>query len=709
MKYYIPTSSLNFNNIFSTESISPAAFYKLRGYGYSRWFSVSENNQDGAVLLYDEPHSFSRPKSDLEDHPMMLEIRTDEKFPRLKDGVFYSNHTIYFNVTNCRVIFFSEDAKRTVWSLSEGSLETKLADWYLKRALVRSFDGAFPSLDGAADVQVDESTLMHDLLVNKMRGFLFGYYIGANLSAQSEDVKRLNVLREIQNVFAAIAASPKRKASLSQTARLSELNAEFRDTDSFWLELVAAAKGVQNAENVLGVLQRHHVEVPLFDLCKLGESLHAGALADNKALTWIKWAIEKRKDLMSAKCKMLQVSDEEAVVADGKLVKVYGDNIGKGLDERLFTVWVNEVLVSKQFSGKISPSREVLSDALTVVAKKVTGEKWEGSDVRTFLNQLRYHVRGGAFEQTWDNGVLSSVAAVVLKGDDWEQLLRFMQSNGMTDYRLAFAVYGTLNGFANLPRDFADLLLGSDVDHVYWQEVYGEFWGQLHGTSLCFDEKGNAEGGALRDRVLSFFDSKNFTYRATKNCSKAKLRNGLLLALDSVGADGNVAGLLSCLNDKYADYGWGKSKKPFKQLQAKLIAPILPGLEPSGTTKKNALKSSTGSDRDSVADTKLNLLDDKSWIDVCAERIADAKSKARFLEDMEWFVGNHQVVYHDKRKGNVAGVYNGKGRANVQVLERLTSFLTKKATPKVGMEWVSEMYAKIPVRDILAYLKDSYV
>ena len=709
MKYYIPTSSLNFNNIFSTESISPAAFYKLRGYGYSRWFSVPENNQDGAVLLYDEPHSFSRPKSDLEDHPMMLEIRTDEKFPRLKDGVFYSNHTIYFNVTNCRIIFFSEDDKQTVWSLSEGSLETKLADQYQKRMLVRSFDGAFPSLDGVTGVPVDESTLMQDLLVNKMRGFLLGYYIGANLSAQSEDVKRLNVLREIQNVFAAIAASPERKASTSQTKRLSELNAEFRETDPFWSELVVAAKGVRNAENVLGVLRNHHVDVPLFDLCKLGEGLHVGALADNKALTWIKRAIEKRKDLMSAKCQMLRVGEEEAVVADGKLVKVSGGSIGNELYERLFTVWVNEVLVSKQFSGKISPLREALSDTLTVVAKKVIGQQWEGSEVRTFLNQLRYHVRGGAFEQAWDNGALSSVAAVVLKGDDWEQLLRFMQGNGMTDYRLAFAVYGTLNGFANLPRDFTDLLLGRNVDHAYWQEVYEEFWGQLHGTGLCFDEDGSAEGGALRDRVLSFFDSKDFLYRATKNCTKAKLRNGLLLALDRVGADGDVAVLLSCLNDKYADYGWGKSKKPFKQLQAKLIAPILPGLESSGEAKKKAVKPSADSERNSIAGTKPNLLDDKSWINVCSERIADAKAKARFLEDIEWFVGNHQAVYHDKKKGNVVGVYNGKGRANIQVLERLTSFLTKKETPKVGMEWVSEIYAKIPVRDILAYLKDNYV
>lgn len=27
MKYYIPTSSLNFNNILSTESVSPKIFY----------------------------------------------------------------------------------------------------------------------------------------------------------------------------------------------------------------------------------------------------------------------------------------------------------------------------------------------------------------------------------------------------------------------------------------------------------------------------------------------------------------------------------------------------------------------------------------------------------------------------------------------------------------------------------------------------------
>ena len=74
MKYYIPTSSLNFNNILSTESISPKAMYKKRGYGYSRWFTVEENNIEHTTLLFDTLCVFDRPISDIEDHAMLIEI-----------------------------------------------------------------------------------------------------------------------------------------------------------------------------------------------------------------------------------------------------------------------------------------------------------------------------------------------------------------------------------------------------------------------------------------------------------------------------------------------------------------------------------------------------------------------------------------------------------------------------------------------------------
>ena len=70
--------------------------------------------------------------------------------------------------------------------------------------------------------------------------------------------------------------------------------------------------------------------------------------------------------------------------------------------------------------------------------KNVIGKDWDNSPIRAYLNQLRRHVRGEEFNQPWDNGVLSSIAAVLIKGDDWEQLLHFMQSKGIV--RLPFSI-----------------------------------------------------------------------------------------------------------------------------------------------------------------------------------------------------------------------------------------------------------------------------
>lgn len=74
------------------------------------------------------------------------------------------------------------------------------------------------------------------------------------------------------------------------------------------------------------------------------------------------------------------------------------------------------------------------------------------------------------------------MSAVLIKGDEWELLLNFMQSKGMYDYRIAFALYGVLNGFANMTRDFTDLLLTTESG--YLSKVYREMYGQLLEKSI---------------------------------------------------------------------------------------------------------------------------------------------------------------------------------------------------------------------------------
>lgn len=73
-KYYIPTTSLNFNNILSSESVSPHSFFERRGFGYPRWFNIPENPLENSIVLYENFGCFDLPVTDVESHPMIIEV-----------------------------------------------------------------------------------------------------------------------------------------------------------------------------------------------------------------------------------------------------------------------------------------------------------------------------------------------------------------------------------------------------------------------------------------------------------------------------------------------------------------------------------------------------------------------------------------------------------------------------------------------------------
>ena len=73
MKLYIPTCTLNFNNIFATASISPKIFYSKRGFGNKRYYEVEPNNLENVVTLYSRIPVF-RIETDIENYPIIIEI-----------------------------------------------------------------------------------------------------------------------------------------------------------------------------------------------------------------------------------------------------------------------------------------------------------------------------------------------------------------------------------------------------------------------------------------------------------------------------------------------------------------------------------------------------------------------------------------------------------------------------------------------------------
>ena len=124
---YIPTTTLNFNNIMSSESISPKAFYSMREYGYKTWHNVDENPLDNSMLLYEEMPVVNREISDYDDYPMVIAVTVSEEvFDDFSitniPGVLQYEKTIYLNPTNTTIFFDSEEHKRIALSKSESSL-----------------------------------------------------------------------------------------------------------------------------------------------------------------------------------------------------------------------------------------------------------------------------------------------------------------------------------------------------------------------------------------------------------------------------------------------------------------------------------------------------------------------------------------------------------------------------------------------------------
>ena len=764
MKYYIPTSSLNFNNILSTESISPKVFYEKRGFGYSRWWSIDENNIENITLLFDSPHQFERPSSDIEDHEMLIEINTNDEYNKITDGVYYSDKTIYLNPWQTKIYFFSDSVKRTVLSLSDSSLETKMVRLYQRQIIVASFDGKYPIIrDGITVNPEDTNTYIEeDYIINKMKGLLYGYYIGANLSSTKEQIRKLDSLREIQNIFSSVVSSYDKVPSLSQRNRLNELFDFLEHQQPLYLDLEKEVGSQEIVNRLFDVLKRYGYSFQTIDRNTLITGLQSDK-EHNPSIIWIKKEISKAESLIGSSKKLLNPENAEIIVSSKEKL-VSQKAISDKFSAKLFIYWVNNVLCSNSFNGKINSLKESLSDEITKDAKNIIGVDWDNSPVRTYLNQLRRHIRGEEFNQEWNNGLLSSMAAVLIKGDEWEQLLYFMQNKGMYDYRLAYAIYGVLNGFANLTRDFTDLLLNQQSR--YLADVYCEFYGQLHEKIISNEiirenvtendsNKGlnissvpqkiqNVSINQWRHDILSFASS-------IIKRDKKKLLKSLEEALGQNGENQDYFIFMKTLKDFE---GWRPGKKGpsavWKRMQENYVLDYdqriekerndsiknkgiyertlfdIPenSIQQSRDTCKNGfsrIESKHGnkhSEKDNnkflttnhPSSKEVSILKDTSWIEDCASMITNTKASKQFITDMGWFVENHGESYHDKKKNNrVRGHYWGHDTSNKRVLERLRAYMENKLTPKnEKMKWLAGIYTNIPINKIMDHLYKIY-
>lgn len=362
-KFYIPTSSLNFNNILSTESVSPKAFYTCRKFGYGRWTSIPENSCDFAVTLYDHPGLFARTQSDLEDHPLLIEYSTDEEFKKVGDGIYVCDHTLYFNPAITRFIFFTEQDKTVALSLTESSLETKLVSVYRQRISVETFEKRYVPIGIHEPDKVNEVEVEKDRQINRLKGLLYGYYVGASVAVAPELVKQLGAYLQIQNIFAAIVSSASHIPTDAQRGQLKLAFTELNRFDPLYNELLEFEGDASRVDQLIAILRKHGKEISPNDVEALVTSLKNEGGGDCYGVRWVKEKVQHVQNEINGNRVYLSPKKDEILVIDGKLNRISNEYLLDKMMQKLFMAWANEVLINPEFNGKVSACKEGLADA----------------------------------------------------------------------------------------------------------------------------------------------------------------------------------------------------------------------------------------------------------------------------------------------------------------------------------------------------------
>lgn len=663
-KYYIPTSTLNFNNILSSESVSPKSFYKKRGFGYSRWTTIPENGFDNVIVLYETIKAFERPLSELEDHPLLIETHLKENAVKQGNGFLYCDSTIFFTPSTTRFLFFSESERRIALSMSENSLESKLLKLYSKRIdIVAKPQETYQPIVAEEPCALNEAQLEKDILTNKMKGVLYGYYIGSLLSSDEESIKQLNELKEIHDIFAAINSSIDRKATPAQYNRLNTLFLSINANSPLLNGILSITNNLKQTNEILNIIKREYGYLRNYD--DLNNYLYqlqnnAGGDGTNPSILWIKTKIEHQKSKMRQSTTFLSPNKREIVVSNNKLKSVNNDNFSNGKDLELFCEWINDTLSDRTVNGKISSYREELATKLTLKAKEVYSDTWENCETRSFLNDLRRHIAGDSFNHEWNNGLLSSVAAVIIAGNEWDKLLSFMQSKEMTDYRIAFSFYGIINGYANLTRDFTDLLYEqSDKDYVWsvYKEIYKQLSGDIIETPISFNKTENvgvvmSSTTTIPQELTSVFECDAFKTLPfdAQNWYKTTATNIFIQQGDSINIYDWLINLSNECPIKKTKTKWEKCLKPIK--------PQKPRKTKTKTEQGETLTISFG-EQSGVTSKRLFFNDNLAW-NIISKYIPKEKQSDVKI-DLDWFQNEYG-------KGNKSDFYAKASRKNDAVL-----------------------------------------
>lgn len=495
MKLYIPTCSLNINNILSTDSISPAALYPTRITGNKRFFQVEACPSDQAIFLYSKIPSYKVNMRDMENHRIVIAIDANkigqklDKIDTIKGvDVYTCSSTIYFTPSNAYFLFETKFSYQSCLVNAEQSVENKSFSLY-KKVLIKPSDEfkwdktyckKFKSgncCDGRTDTIIDG-----------IKGAIVGYYAGLKM-VKSPDLAILKKdAKKIKNIFSALTNSATHRFTEEQDRNLTPIVKEFSETftkiDPVFNhnQKVIEARLTSSLENFKDkitiselkcIIERLGLTKYLMKILNLEEPFNIYSLYDIiNSNQYADLLSIKMSDMYRAISRIevnLSANNNNEITINNTFRIKEDDKLEINEDgsiDGVYNAFINSFIEKRYLEDSNKPQN--LSIALLggqIIKSSHSEEEWEKSTSREYINSLLNNIQNGtSFDVvSTDQDVLQALAAFSLKGNDIDKLSDFITQNGITECKYAWGLFGAAYGYSLLPKTFTKGILTEKV------------------------------------------------------------------------------------------------------------------------------------------------------------------------------------------------------------------------------------------------------
>lgn len=611
MRLYIPTSSLNADNILACESIAPASECRRRQFGYSHFDVLPElRTFDNVTLAFSKIPTFSVNDSDRECFAMVVAIDIEDlgKYQIQAIGtfadtdIFATANPILISPSTTQILFFNERAKSYTLHSCSDSAKCKLFDFYKSRfGIVDKYEYGETLRTYLENLQLPNiETSYSENDFDAAKGFIWGYGIGALLSIPQDIAKLLKIQKRIYDIVSSTKNEDFMSTALSD--ELARLDAEYSSADPIqkaiktaWTEylqsfvrqyltapgekdipvsnidaFLKAINAETSAKNTFLVSRGYKLRKKLAEYMNYGKSGYEYYSRDIESYTQqsldrhrkqsesIQFASELDTDTDKYKTVMMSASDRNAVLFNKILSRVIWDKVVPSVEE----LRVN----------KASVARAVVVEIKSIIEEM--GEQWADKPVQMYFNSMRKNITDftGFNLNEIDDPVLQSLAAFLLKGEDFGSLKQYLEANAFSDYRYVFALWGAVSGYVSIPRSIIESEFNvQNTAHLFTEaqialslnstiRVSPAIIPETITTSVPLKSTPVSNAIPLRDRVLKFFEK---IKKGKRN--QDQMEEELLSALNQLDDSDNSFLFICTLNDFSK---WRNTSKAWQEMQA---------------------------------------------------------------------------------------------------------------------------------------------